>query len=67
MMIKRLLSWLIVSVLLASTVQAETRLKMSTTTSTQDSGLLKVLLPPFEKANSCKKVNLPRAWPWVWS
>ena len=33
---------------------AEERLKMSTTTSTQDSGLLKVLLPPFEKANNCK-------------
>ena len=32
----------------------ELRLKMSTTTSTQDSGLLKVLLPPFEKANHCK-------------
>jgi len=28
---------------------AQERLKMSTTTSTQDSGLLKVLLPPFEK------------------
>ncbi len=27
---------------------------MSTTTSTQDSGLLKVLLPPFEKKNNCK-------------
>jgi tungstate transport system substrate-binding protein len=33
---------------------AEERLKMSTTTSTQDSGLLKVLLPPFEKENKCK-------------
>jgi tungstate transport system substrate-binding protein len=32
----------------------ETRLKMSTTTSTEDSGLLKVLLPPFEKANNVK-------------
>ena len=27
---------------------------MSTTTSTENSGLLKVLLPPFEKANNCK-------------
>jgi len=34
--------------------QAETRLRMSTTTSTENSGLLKVLLPPFEKANDCK-------------
>lgn len=30
------------------------RLKMSTTTSTQDSGLLKTLLPPFEKRHNCK-------------
>ena len=33
---------------------AEERLKMSTTTSTQDSGLLKVLLPPFEKQHTVK-------------
>jgi tungstate transport system substrate-binding protein len=39
---------------LCSTAAAEERLKMSTTTSTQDSGLLKVLLPPFEKKNNCK-------------
>lgn len=39
---------------LATGVYAEERLKMSTTTSTQDSGLLKVLLPPFEKKNNCK-------------
>lgn len=32
----------------------ETRLRMSTTTSTEASGLLKVLLPPFEKANNVK-------------
>lgn len=31
------------------TVNAAERLKMSTTTSTENSGLLKVLLPPFEK------------------
>jgi tungstate transport system substrate-binding protein len=36
------------------TASAETRLRMSTTTSTENSGLLKVLLPPFEKANNCK-------------
>ncbi len=35
-------------------VHAEERLKMSTTTSTQDSGLLRILLPPFEKKNNCK-------------
>ncbi len=37
-----------------SSAMAEERLKMSTTTSTQDSGLLKVLLPPFEKKNNCR-------------
>lgn len=33
---------------------AEERLRMSTTTSTENSGLLKVLLPPFEKSCNCK-------------
>lgn len=33
---------------------AQTRLRMSTTTSTENSGLLKVLLPPFEKSCDCK-------------
>jgi tungstate transport system substrate-binding protein len=33
---------------------AQTRLRMSTTTSTEASGLLTALLPPFEKANNCK-------------
>gem|GEM_PF-6911994 len=32
-----------------SAVSAETRLKMSTTTSTEDSGLLKVLSPPLKR------------------
>ncbi len=40
--------------ILCTTAMAEERLKMSTTTSTQDSGLLKVLLPPFEKKNNVK-------------
>ena len=40
--------------LLCQTANAEERLKMSTTTSTQDSGLLKLLLPPFEKQHNCK-------------
>ncbi len=39
---------------LCSAAAAEERLKMSTTTSTQDSGLLNVLLPPFEKKNNVK-------------
>ena len=34
--------------------QGETRLRMSTTTSTEASGLLTHLLPPFEKANDVK-------------
>lgn len=33
---------------------AEERLRMSTTTSTENSGLLSVLLPPFEKRFGCK-------------
>ncbi len=40
--------------LLAFPAGAEERLRMSTTTSTENSGLLAVLLPPFEKANGCK-------------
>ncbi len=39
---------------LAAGGHAETRLRMSTTTSTENSGLLKVLLPPFEKAHDVK-------------
>jgi len=39
---------------LAASGSAETRLRMSTTTSTENSGLLKELLPPFEKANDLK-------------
>ena len=39
---------------LGATGSAETRLRMSTTTSTENSGLLKALLPPFEKANDLK-------------
>jgi tungstate transport system substrate-binding protein len=34
--------------------RAEERLRMSTTTSTENSGLLSVLLPPFEKKCGCK-------------
>ncbi|MFQ5509066.1 MAG: substrate-binding domain-containing protein [Leptospirillia bacterium] len=34
--------------------QAAERLRMSTTTSTENSGLLNVLLPPFEQANDVK-------------
>jgi tungstate transport system substrate-binding protein len=40
--------------LAALPVRAEERLRMSTTTSTENSGLLSVLLPPFEKKYACK-------------
>lgn len=40
--------------LLCSVSSAQDRLKMSTTTSTDNSGLLNVLLPPFEKQCNCK-------------
>jgi len=48
---------LLVIVLFALTAlpaRAEERLRMSTTTSTENSGLLSVLLPPFEKKHGCK-------------
>jgi tungstate transport system substrate-binding protein len=45
---------LILSLFLGQTAVAEERLKMSTTTSTENSGLLKVLLPPFEQKNDCQ-------------
>ena len=40
--------------LAALPARAEERLRMSTTTSTENSGLLSVLLPPFEKKYDCK-------------
>jgi len=36
-------------IVLCAMLQAEERLKMSTTTSTDNSGLLEILIPPFEK------------------
>lgn len=53
---KYLLSFLLIfsTLLICSSAHAETRLRMSTTTSTENSGLLKVLLPPFEKNCACK-------------
>jgi tungstate transport system substrate-binding protein len=47
-----LLAWLLA--VLVADASAFERLKLATTTSTENSGLLAVLLPPFEKANSCK-------------
>lgn len=48
--------FLIASLLLlcCGLVGAEERLRLATTTSTENSGLLKELIPPFEKANSVK-------------
>jgi tungstate transport system substrate-binding protein len=39
---------------MGSAALAQDRLKMSTTTSTENSGLLRVLLPPFEKECKCR-------------
>src|SRR6266540_1331458 len=41
-------------VILSASAGAAERLKISTTTSTENSGLLNVLLPPFEKKYNCK-------------
>lgn len=46
---------ILAAVLLATTsAEGEERLRMSTTTSTENSGLLNVLLPPFERQCRCK-------------
>jgi tungstate transport system substrate-binding protein len=55
-MTKRICSrlvWVALVLALVSVTVAEPRLKLSTTTSTDDSGLLQVLLPPFEKECKC--------------
>jgi tungstate transport system substrate-binding protein len=45
---------LLVLLLACSFAAAQERLRMSTTTSTENTGLLNVLLPPFEKVCGCK-------------
>ena len=40
--------------LLVAPAWAEERLRLATTTSTENSGLLGAILPPFEKAQNCK-------------
>lgn len=55
--LSRILQMFLIVVLLALgalPVCAEGRFRMSTTTSTENSGLLAVLLPPFERKNGCK-------------
>ncbi len=55
MKLLRILTAVMVVILTLCTMStAEERLRMSTTTSTENSGLLKVLLPPFEKQHNCK-------------
>jgi len=53
---KSFLTWTVLAVcmIVVPLAHSETRLRMSTTTSTEASGLLTVLLPPFEKANNVK-------------
>jgi len=45
---------LTLSLFFGHTALAAERLRLATTTSTENSGLLSVLLPPFEKAHDCK-------------
>src|SRR6266702_4398744 len=53
-LIRLIMAALTVLSLFSTSALALEHLKMSTTTSTDNSGLLKVLLPPFEKENNCK-------------
>lgn len=46
---RKLISVVVILLLAVFSASAETRLKLATTTSTDNTGLLKVLLPPFEK------------------
>jgi tungstate transport system substrate-binding protein len=52
--IKILFIVLTLIVILPFAIFAEERLKLATTTSTENTGLLKALLPPFENRNNCK-------------
>ena len=53
--------FIVLLALAALPARAEERLRMSTTTSTENSGLLSVLLPPFEKKFGCKVDEIGRA------
>lgn len=48
------ISMILLLILIALPAFATEHLRMATTTSTENSGLLAVLLPPFEAANDCK-------------
>jgi tungstate transport system substrate-binding protein len=54
MKLMRLFAVTCLPLLLVTNAMAVERLRMSTTTSTESSGLLKVLLPPFEQKYGCK-------------
>ncbi len=54
MTMRKLLAVILILLSCASGVSAATRLRLATTTSTENSGLLKVLLPPFEKRTGIK-------------
>ncbi len=49
-----LLFCLLLTLLCATPALSQEHLRLATTTSTENSGLLGVLLPPFEQANGCK-------------
>ncbi|NLV25133.1 MAG: solute-binding protein [Deltaproteobacteria bacterium] len=51
--LRNLVIFLVLFALAAPAAFAAVRLRLSTTTSTENSGLLKVLLPPFEKRYHC--------------
>ena len=48
------LALVLLTTFLVAPAWAEERLRLATTTSTENSGLLAALLPPFEKAQNCK-------------
>ena len=50
----RRLSFIVLLLVLATPAFAIEHLKLATTTSTENSGLLAEILPPFEKANNCQ-------------
>lgn len=53
-LLRVLLATCLATALYCAPAAAQHRLRMSTTTSTENSGLLKVLLPPFERQNHCR-------------
>lgn len=54
MYLARVLAILVLPFIVSASVQAQSKLKLATTTSTDDSGLLDVLLPPFERSQGVR-------------